>query len=220
MCRHDNLGCIKQTTSVMAVDVRCRLGCDDMLLQALMEGIALADFQTIQDRGRGAVLVTTLAHSSDQWIASEVRIASPDAGPQVFGSSLTYMRRYCALGILGLAPDTDDDGKAAQERADQQARQRPPQRVEQQRSTPPPSRASEGTQRLSSESGEPVLTPIQGSNVGPWLSDAWNLLNERPVEWRRKWLALHADELAQVRAKRADWADNIEALATDDGGDA
>jgi hypothetical protein len=219
MCRHDNLGCIKQTTSVMAVDVRCRLGCDDMLLQALMEGIALADFQTIQDRGRGAVLVTTLAHSSDQWIASEVRIASPDAGPQVFGSSLTYMRRYCALGILGLAPDTDDDGKAAQERADQQARQQPPQRVEQQRS-PTPSRASEGTQRLSSESGEPVLTPIQGSNVGPWLSDAWNLLNERPVEWRRKWLALHADELAQVRAKRADWADNIEALATDDGGDA
>jgi hypothetical protein len=163
MCRHDNLGCIKQTTSVMAVDVRCRLGCDDMLLQALMEGIALADFQTIQDRGRGAVLVTTLAHSSDQWIASEVRIASPDAGPQVFGSSLTYMRRYCALGILGLAPDTDDDGKAAQERADQQARQRPPQRVEQQRSTPPPSRASEGTQRLSSESCEPVLTPICGS---------------------------------------------------------
>jgi hypothetical protein len=138
MCRHDNLGCIKQTTSVMAVDVRCRLGCDDMLLQALMEGIALADFQTIQDRGRGAVLVTTLAHSSDQWIASEVRIASPDAGPQVFGSSLTYMRRYCALGILGLAPDTDDDGKAAQERADQQARQQPPQRVEQQRNHPRP----------------------------------------------------------------------------------
>jgi hypothetical protein len=59
-----------------------------------MEGIALPDFQTIQDRGRGAVLVTTLAHSSDQWIASEVRIASPDAGPQVFGSSLTYTRRY------------------------------------------------------------------------------------------------------------------------------
>jgi hypothetical protein len=77
MCRHDNLGCIKQTTSMMAVDVRCRLDCDDMLLQALMEGIALADFQTIHDRGRGAVLVTTLAHSSDQWIASEVRIASP-----------------------------------------------------------------------------------------------------------------------------------------------
>jgi hypothetical protein len=77
MCRHDNLGCIKQTTSMMAVDVRCRLDCDDMLLQALMEGIALADFQTFQDRGRGAVLVTTLAHSSDQWIASEVRIASP-----------------------------------------------------------------------------------------------------------------------------------------------
>jgi hypothetical protein len=164
------------------------------------------------------VLVTTLAHSSDQWIASEVRIASPDAGPQVFGSSLTYMRRYCALGILGLAPDTDDDGKAAQERADQQARQKATQRVEQHRSTQSPSRASEATQQTPSGSDEPIHTPMQGANVGPWLSDAWDLLNERPVEWRRKWLALHAAELAQVRARRADWAANIEALANDDEG--
>jgi hypothetical protein len=191
------------------------------VMEAVDDALAaqeLALFQTIQDRGKGAVLVTTLAHSSDQWIASEVRIASPDAGPQVFGSSLTYMRRYCALGILGLAPDTDDDGKAAQERADQQARQKATQRVEQQRSTQSPSKTSEAIQRPPSESDEPVHTPVQGSNVGPWLSDAWDLLNERPVEWRRKWLTLHGDELAQVRAKRADWADNIEALANDDGG--
>jgi hypothetical protein len=181
----------------------------------------LALFQTIQDRGKGAVLVTTLAHSSDQWIASEVRIASPDAGPQVFGSSLTYMRRYCALGILGLAPDTDDDGKAAQERADQQARQKPAQRVEQSGRTNPTPKHSQATQQAPSESPAPVHTPIQGGNVGPWLSDAWDLLNERPVEWRRAWLDLHAAELAQVRAKRADWADNILSLADDaEGGDA
>lgn len=178
----------------------------------------LALFQTIQDRGKGAVLVTTLAHSSDQWIASEVRIASPDAGPQVFGSSLTYMRRYCALGILGLAPDTDDDGKAAQERADQQARQKPAQRVEQSGRTNPAPKPSQAIQKAPSESPAPVHTPIVAGNVGPSLSDAWDLLNERPVEWRRRWLDLHAVELEQVRAKRADWADNIEALA-EEGGD-
>jgi hypothetical protein len=125
----------------------------------------LALFQTIQDRGRGAVLVTTLAHSSDQWIASEVRIASPDAGPQVFGSSLTYMRRYCALGILGLAPDTDDDGKAAQERADQQARQKPPQRGEQSRRPDAPPKSLQTPQRLAVALAAPVHTPIVGANI-------------------------------------------------------
>src|SRR4051794_40171057 len=40
----------------------------------------MALFQTMQDRKGTLVLVTTLAHSSDQWISSEVRITSPDAG--------------------------------------------------------------------------------------------------------------------------------------------
>jgi hypothetical protein len=63
------------------------------------------------------------------------------------------------------------------------------------------------------EPAAPVHTPIVGNNVGPWLSDAWDLLSDMPVAWRRAWLDLHAAELAQVRAKRVDWADNIEALA-------
>lgn len=58
-----------------------------------------------------------------------------------------------------------------------------------------------------------VHTPIVGGNMGQWLSDAWDLLSECPVEWRRAWLELHTAELAVVRAKKADWADNIEALA-------
>jgi hypothetical protein len=90
----------------------------------------LALFQTTVDRKGTVFLVTTLAHSSDQWIASEIRVGGLDAGPQVFGSALTYMRRYSALSILGIAPDSDDDGRAAQDRADQQARQKPVQQPE------------------------------------------------------------------------------------------
>jgi hypothetical protein len=174
----------------------------------------MALFQTIQDRGgKGVVLVTTLAHSSDQWISSEVRIASPDAGPQVFGSSLTYMRRYCALGILGLAPDTDDDGKAAQERADQ-ARQKPPQRVE-----PPnhPPKAAEATQRPSSGSSEPqhIAIPADagGLRIREWLDQAKAAIDGKPEEWRRRWLELHQKELEDLRSLRPDWADRVEAAA-------
>ena len=70
-----------------------------------------------------------MAHESDQWLAAEIRLKSTDTGPQVLGSEMTYLRRYSVLSILALAPEQDDDGKHAQDRADQ-ARQRPAQHVE------------------------------------------------------------------------------------------
>jgi hypothetical protein len=93
------------------------------VLEAIEEAISeqgLAVLQTTQDRGRdGTFLITTLAHESDQWIASELKVSSIDVGPQVFGSALTYARRYAVLAALALAPEVDDDGKTAQDRADQ-----------------------------------------------------------------------------------------------------
>jgi hypothetical protein len=107
----------------------------------------------------------------------------------VFGSSLTYMRRYCALRILGLAPDTDDDGKAAQERADQQARQQPPQRVEQQRSTP-----TLRPEHLKAPSGFPASL---ASRFSP----------QSKVD-------MNQAELSDLRRIRSDWAEKITAAAT------
>jgi hypothetical protein len=67
-------------------------------------------------------------------IATAFRNRSPlrntEGGPQVLGSELTYLRRYAVLAALALAPEQDDDGKGARDRADQQARQRPVQRPE------------------------------------------------------------------------------------------
>jgi hypothetical protein len=98
------------------------------VLEAIEEAISeqgLAVLQTTQDHGRdGTFLITTLAHESDQWIASELKVSSIDVGPQVFGSALTYARRYAVLAALALAPEVDDDGKTAQDRADQ-ARHKP-----------------------------------------------------------------------------------------------
>ena len=58
------------------------------VLEAIEDAISeqeLAIFQSTQDRGRdGTYLVTTLAHSSDQWIAADIRLKSADAGPQVY----------------------------------------------------------------------------------------------------------------------------------------
>jgi hypothetical protein len=182
----------------------------------------MALFQTLQDRGgRGPVLVTTLAHSSDQWISSELRVASPDAGPQVFGSSLTYARRYSALAILGLAPDTDDDGKAAQERADQQARQKPQERAEPPRSAQHPPKTAERAQRPPVDSGEPqhMPFPVDASKeqARAWASDAKDAMQGRSEAWRRAWLDVNSDgvdELREISAQAANWVQGV-AIAPD-----
>jgi hypothetical protein len=61
------------------------------------------------------VLATTLAHSSGEWIRSELPIRAKDASPQAQGSAITYARRYALAAIVGLA-QIDDDAEAAQGR--------------------------------------------------------------------------------------------------------
>src|SRR5262245_7925704 len=56
--------------------------------------------QTMEIReGGGLVLVTTLRHSSGQWIASEYPLRGT-AKPQELGSELTYARRYSLSALV------------------------------------------------------------------------------------------------------------------------
>jgi len=190
------------------------------VLDAVEDAISeqgLAIFQTTQARGNGTFLITTLAHESDQWVAAEIRVKSADQGPQVYGSEMTYLRRYAVLAALALAPEADDDGKAAQDRADQQARQKPRDRVEQSRRPPTPPKASGRPQTSSGDSGEPARIPIVTDDGGPrirdWLDQAKAAIDGKPEEWRRRWLELHTAELADLRHLRPDWADRVEAAA-------
>jgi hypothetical protein len=74
-------------------------------------GLALT--QTTRFTDSHIVLLTTLLHSSGQWIASEYPIALY-ARPQEQGSAITYARRYAVTAFLGIAAEDDDDGAAAQ----------------------------------------------------------------------------------------------------------
>ena len=61
------------------------------------------------------VLVTTLGHSSGQWIRCKMKIETQNAGSQAYGSALTYARRYSLVAMSCLAAtDEDDDAQAAQ----------------------------------------------------------------------------------------------------------
>ena len=73
----------------------------------------LAVVQTVGNKDSGMVLITTLGHSSGQWIRSEMPIIVSKNDPQTLGSAITYYRRYSLSAIVGVAPE-DDDGEKAQ----------------------------------------------------------------------------------------------------------
>tara|TARA_R110000851_G_scaffold13197_6_gene45287 strand:- start:973 stop:1692 length:720 start_codon:yes stop_codon:yes gene_type:complete len=86
------------------------------VLEAIMpalnaNGIALVQLPGFED---GMVtMTTTLCHSSGGWMASQA--GSPlgrGSGPQAVGSTISYLRRYCAQSACAL-PALDDDSESA-----------------------------------------------------------------------------------------------------------
>lgn len=68
---------------------------------------------SLEDR---TVLKTELLHKDGGIIdGGQYLLSVRDANdPQAMGSAITYARRYALTALLGIAPDDDDDGQAAQ----------------------------------------------------------------------------------------------------------
>lgn len=77
----------------------------------------LAVIQTMDSTPEGKIiLITTLSHSSGQWIRSSLPVLMSKMDAQGMGSALTYTRRYSLSAIVGVAPD-DDDAEASIDRS-------------------------------------------------------------------------------------------------------
>lgn len=87
----------------------------DACRSALSEN-GLAVVQQTEADESGVMVITTLAHSSGQWMRSSLRLQPKDASPQGIGSAITYGRRYALAAAVGVA-QVDDDGNAASGRA-------------------------------------------------------------------------------------------------------
>jgi 5'-3' exonuclease len=61
----------------------------------------------------GKSIETILMHKSGQWIRCRTPIEYRGGGPQLYGSAVTYARRYALTAIAGI-PVEDDDGESAQ----------------------------------------------------------------------------------------------------------
>lgn len=88
-------------------------------------GLSVVQGMGLNSAGKD-VMVTTLLHSSGEFISSETPIllgARQDM--QALGSAITYARRYALAAIAGIAPK-DDDGELAVGRGSSPSAQKKP----------------------------------------------------------------------------------------------
>lgn len=107
----------------------------DACRDALTEN-GLAVVQTINKTPDGMSLITTLGHSSGQWMRSEMPIMLTKTDPQSLGSIITYYRRYCLAAMTGVAPEDDDAEKAQAPYRNQKNSQPDPKYVEPKKMSP------------------------------------------------------------------------------------
>lgn len=85
----------------------------DVVLAAVRPCLArhgLAIYQTLED---GGVIASYILHERGESLRSVIPFRSVEGGWQDFGNALTYARRYGLALLLGVAPESDDDGNAA-----------------------------------------------------------------------------------------------------------
>jgi hypothetical protein len=97
----------------------------DAVLNALRGPLSKNGLSLLQLPGRtkdGEVellsLTTILGHSSGQSIENYFEMYPPKRDPQGIGSCMTYMRRYTAMAIVGIAGAADDDAEGTKTEAE------------------------------------------------------------------------------------------------------
>lgn len=88
----------------------------------------LAVIQTTDHADSGIRIITTLVHSSGEWVRGVLPIMAKDQTPQGTGSAITYARRYALAAIVGVY-QTDDDAEAAHGRANGNGKPHEPDRT-------------------------------------------------------------------------------------------
>lgn len=77
----------------------------------------LSVVQTTDFQDDKLMVLTTLLHSSGEWMKGRMPLYLAKQDPQSMGSAITYARRYALAAIVGVCKEgEDDDGETAQVR--------------------------------------------------------------------------------------------------------
>jgi len=93
----------------------------DVVIDVYREPLAKNGLTFMQWSLSGGKMLNWLGHKSGQFISNveELRIKDP-SNPQAHGSSYSYLRRYSAMGVMGLGKASqDDDGNVASQAPNQ-----------------------------------------------------------------------------------------------------
>jgi hypothetical protein len=74
--------------------------------------LAILQVPRLNAENGSLTLLTTLCHTSGEWIRASYPVLADVGRPQVTGAGLTYARRYSYMAVAGIAPE-DDDGETA-----------------------------------------------------------------------------------------------------------
>ena len=86
----------------------------DVVIDVYREPLAKNGLTFMQWSLSDGKMLNYLGHSSGQYIANVEELRMEKAGPQAHGSAYSYLRRYSAMGIMGLGKASqDDDGNVA-----------------------------------------------------------------------------------------------------------
>lgn len=136
------------------------------------EGLAITQQQLPGGRPDSVALSTKLRHTSGQWIESVVPLFTAGKGAQVFGSEMTYMRRYCYAALLSITADEDDDAAAASGQRSGQQRQQPQQQRQQPATKPAGTAAKPASVFRVIRTGQSDVTASNGEALVDWWKKA------------------------------------------------
>lgn len=82
--------------------------------KSVLDKNGLAVVQPTMPIGTQLYVVSTLMHSSGEWIRGYFPVLAKDHQPQSVGSGLSYARRFAYSALISQATGEDDDGELAQ----------------------------------------------------------------------------------------------------------
>jgi hypothetical protein len=100
-------------------------------------GLCIMQTTEMNSDGSKIIMVTTLAHTSGQWVKSFLPLNPAKNDSQGIGAAITYLRRYSLSAIVGVVCDEDDDGETESGRGKSQ------QQSNNQTPPPPPAQPKE-----------------------------------------------------------------------------
>lgn len=169
----------------------------------VLAGQGFALIQAPQVLQNGVLVRTMVAHKSGRWIQNDLKLACQVGVAQEVGGAITYAKRYALLALLGIAPESDDDGAKASGRDQETFR-----RQASQQSQPSGSSDEETTELITAcrpvKHGDTTLYGIKTTTGECWTDDK-NLYEQAKAAMQNRVGVVITREIRQVGKNQLRW---------------